>query len=297
MIKQVIQTDNGSHFTGKEIKQFALENNIEWVYHMPYYPQAAGLIERMNGLLKGALKKMTSDGKYGQWRDNLSSALQSLNNRPLTESTTPLMRMLTPSLTIGKLTIEFIEYWTINEEAQVPFRGTSKSAGLDLHSLEVTVVNPGVTKIIPTGIGVKIPSGHYGQLATRSSYALKSLIVVGGVIDEDYQGEVKVVLINLGKMDAIISKRDRVAQLLLIPIYIAQIKETTAPKELTMRGQKGFGSTNEISVGAKIWIQDVNGPPSPAEVIAVGKDRALLVMRPGVEKWEYIPQEKCYLRE
>lgn len=58
MIKQVIQkSDNGSHFTGKEIKQFALENNIEWVYHMPYYPQAAGLIERMNGLLKGALKK------------------------------------------------------------------------------------------------------------------------------------------------------------------------------------------------------------------------------------------------
>ncbi|XP_068096407.1 uncharacterized protein [Hyperolius riggenbachi] len=58
-----IQTDNGSYFTGKEVKDFASINNIEWVYHMPYYPQAAGLIERMNGLLKGALKKMTTDDK------------------------------------------------------------------------------------------------------------------------------------------------------------------------------------------------------------------------------------------
>ncbi|KAM5170509.1 uncharacterized protein ACMZJ9_003402 [Mantella aurantiaca] len=292
-----IQTDNGSHFTGKEVKEFASQNNIEWVYHMPYYPQAAGLIERMNGLLKGALKKMTKDGGFGQWRDNLSEALRTLNNRPLTESTTPLMRMLTPNLTIGKVSVEAIEYWKIEEGAETPYRGTSRSAGLDVHSLEVVVIPGGGTKLLSTGIGVKIPPGHYGQLATRSSYALKNLVVLGGVIDEDYQGEIKVVLVNLGKTDTVVAKGDRIAQLILIPIYVAQVKEIQAPTELTVRGQKGFGSTNEISVGAKIWIQNTTGPPSPAEVIAVGKDRTLLVMRPGVEKWEYIPQEKCYLRE
>lgn len=52
-----IQTDNGTHFTGKQVKDYASQNNIEWVFHMPYYPQAGRLVERMNGILKQALKK------------------------------------------------------------------------------------------------------------------------------------------------------------------------------------------------------------------------------------------------
>lgn len=65
------------------------------------------------------------------------------------------------------------------------------------------------------------------------------------------------------------------AQLILIPIYLAEWKEGPAPTELTVRGDKGFGSTNTLNVGAKIWIQNVQGPPSPAEVIAVGKDNEI----------------------
>lgn len=52
-----------------------------------------------------------------------------------------------------------------------------------------------------------------------------------------------------------------------------------------------------MNVGVKIWVQKPQGPPEAAEVIAVGKDRVLLIMKPGQEKWEYVPQEKCYLRE
>ncbi|CAH2274373.1 deoxyuridine 5 -triphosphate nucleotidohydrolase-like [Pelobates cultripes] len=252
----------------------------------------------MNGILKSTLKKLSSEGDgYGQWRDNLSEALQIINNRPITESLTPLMRMLTPNLVVSTLKMETIMYWKMHQDAQPPYRGSPAAAGLDLYALEAIVIAPGQVKMIPTGIGCKILEGHYGQLATRSSFALKGAVVIGGVIDSDYQGEIKILMINLGPNPLIIAKGERAAQMLLIPIYLLELREGEAPTELTVRGDKGFGSTNTVNVGAKIWVQNVQGPPSPAEVIAVGKDRTLLIMRPGVEKWEYVPQEKCYLRE
>lgn len=78
----------------------------------------------------------------------------------------------------------------------------------------------------------------------------------------------------------------------MIPLYVANIKEGEAPTTLTVRGDQGFGSTNTVNVGAKIWVQGVSGTPEPVEIIALGKDRAFLIMRPGIEKWEYVPQEK-----
>ncbi|XP_073421989.1 uncharacterized protein [Dendrobates tinctorius] len=294
-----IQTDNGSHFTGDAIKKYAQDNNIQWVYHIPYYPQAAGLVERMNGLLKSTLRKLNqSDTQYGQWRDNLSEALQIINNRPITNSMTPLMRMLTLNLTIHEANlVKSVVWWKTDQEARIPERATPHSAGLDLSALETVVIPQGKVKPIATGLGCQIPKDHYGQIATRSSLALKGAMVVGGVIDADYQGEIKVLMINLGNEPLILEKGQRIAQMLLIPINLSDVQEGTAPSELTIRGSKGFGSSNITNVGAKIWVQNTQGPPSEAEVLAVGKDHTLLIMRPGVEKWEYIPQEKCYLRE
>ncbi|XP_075207052.1 uncharacterized protein LOC142312059 [Anomaloglossus baeobatrachus] len=177
-----------------------------------------------------------------------------------------------------------------------PERATPYSAGLDLSTLETVVVPPGKVKTISTGLGCQIPKDHYGQIATRSSLVLKGAIVVGGVIDADYQGEIKVLMLNFGNEPLILMKHQKVAQMLIIPINLSEIREGTAPAELTIRGTKGFGSSNIKNVGAKIWIQNLQGPPSETAVIAVGKDRTFL-MRPGVGKWEYVPQEKCYLRE
>ncbi|KAG8556246.1 hypothetical protein GDO81_017985 [Engystomops pustulosus] len=88
-------------------------------------------------------------------------------------------------------------------------------------------------------------------------------------------------------------KNQTIAQLLLIPINNATLMlEGSFPSEVNIRGDKSFGSS-DINFGAKIWVLNNQGPPSPTEVIAVGK----AIMRPGVEKWEYVPQEKCYLRE
>ncbi|XP_073429786.1 deoxyuridine 5'-triphosphate nucleotidohydrolase-like [Dendrobates tinctorius] len=185
----------------------------------------------------------------------------------------------------------------MNQEAKIPERATPLSAGLDLSAIEVTIVPPGKTVPILTGLGCQMPKGHYGQLATRSSFALRGAIVVGGVIDADYQGEIKVIMSNLGQEPLVISKGQKMAQMLVIPISLDQAIEGQAPLELSLRGDKAFGSSDVTNVGARIWVQSPQGPPSAAEVIAVGKDRTLLIMRPGVEKWEYVPQEKCYLRE
>ncbi|CAH2223953.1 deoxyuridine 5 -triphosphate nucleotidohydrolase-like [Pelobates cultripes] len=182
---------------------------------------------------------------------NEREALQIINNRPITESLTPLMRMLTPNLVVST---------KMHQDAQPPYRGSPAAAGLDLYALEAIVIAPGQIKMIPTGIGCKIPEGHYGQLATRSSFALKGAVVIGGVIDSDYQGEIKILMINLGPNPLIIAKGERAAQMLLIPIYLSELREGEAPTELTVRGDKG--STNTVNVGAKIWVQNVQGPPS-----------------------------------
>lgn len=85
-------------------------------------------------------------------------------------------------------------------------------------------------------------------------------------------------------MHFVVSQGDRIAQLLIIPIHIELIREGEAPSELTVRGDKGFGSSDTVNVGAKIWIQKLNGPPEAAEVIVVCKDRVLLIMKPGRER-------------
>lgn len=208
------------------------------------------------------------------------------------------MRMLTPNLSINVAAkVESMIYWKINDKAKEPYRATPMSAGVDVYALNPDLIVPNTIKVVPTGIGCQMPSNHYGQLSTRSSLAQRGVIVVGGVIDPDYHGEIKVILMNVGLNPFVVSQGDRIAQLLIIPIHIEPIREGEAPSELTVRGDKGFGSSDTVNVGAKIWIQKPHGPPEAAVVIAVGKDRVLLIMKPGQEKWEYVPQGKCYLRD
>lgn len=140
------------------------------------------------------------------------------------------------SLTIKKLV----------PHATVPTRSTPQAAGYDLFSSDGYVVLPGHRVVVSTGIQVQLPPGVYGRVAPRSGLAVKHGLDVGaGVIDPDYQGELKVVLFNHdSKQSFVIRHGYRIAQLILEKFDspdVVVVEDTNEPQ--TLRGTSGFGST------------------------------------------------------
>ena len=106
-------------------------------------------------------------------------------------------------------------------------------------------IKPGDTQIIPTGLSASIPLEFEIQIRPRSGLAAKhqlSVLNTPGTIDADYRGEIKVILINLGKKSFIVEKGLRIAQMVLCPLVKAKIKEVET-LDGTTRGSGGFGST------------------------------------------------------
>lgn len=131
----------------------------------------------------------------------------------------------------------------------LPEYKTDGSSGMDLMAnVEQTVkILPGEKKIISTGVMVAIPEQYEIQIRPRSGLAAKngiSVLNTPGTIDSDYRGEIKVILINLGKDIFEINKNDRIAQMIVCPIIKVELKEVESLPE-TVRGEGGFGSTNK----------------------------------------------------
>lgn len=131
--------------------------------------------------------------------------------------------------------------------AELPRYATPGSAGLDLSAaLDGPLrVDAGHTVLVPTGLRVALPPGHEGQVRPRSGLAVRHGITVinaPGTIDEDYRGELKVALINLGREPFTVEPGMRVAQLVVAPVTRVEVEEV---EELdgTARGQGGFGHT------------------------------------------------------
>jgi dUTP pyrophosphatase len=124
---------------------------------------------------------------------------------------------------------------------------TEGSSGMDLFAslaLEVTLV-PGERKLIPAGISVAIPEGYEGQVRPRSGLAIqKGIGIVNGpgTIDADYRGEVGVLLINFGKEPFTIRNGDRIAQMVISPVYRVTLEEVDDLPP-TRRQGGGFGHT------------------------------------------------------
>ena len=130
----------------------------------------------------------------------------------------------------------------ISSKAIIPTRATENSVGLDFHSPTDYVIPPHNQLLIPTQIKIAIPPGHYGRLASNSGLAILHHIHVGAVvIDPDYMGEIKILLLNTAPYAHSIDKGDPITQLILERVSLPILKRV---KELTptARGSQGCGS-------------------------------------------------------
>ncbi len=123
------------------------------------------------------------------------------------------------------------------------------SSGVDLYAAitESIAIEPGITVAVPTGISIAIPYGFEGQVRPRSGLALKSsigLLNSPGTIDSDYRGELKVLLTNFSKIDYVVTRGDRIAQLVLARYDRIEWNETEELPE-TERGEGGFGHSGK----------------------------------------------------
>lgn len=138
----------------------------------------------------------------------------------------------------------------IRPGASIPGYATSGAAGLDLSAAldRPLVIHPGERVAIPTGLSLELPAAHEGQVRPRSGLALRHGVTVlnaPGTIDEDFRGEVRVLLINLGASPHVVHPGDRIAQLIVAPIRRVEVSVLSEERELspTDRGSGGFGST------------------------------------------------------
>ena len=130
-------------------------------------------------------------------------------------------------------------------QATLPARSTPGAVGYDLFSIDNYVVLPGRRVVVSTGISVELPPGTYGRIAPRSGLAVKhGLDTLAGVVDPDYQGEIKVVLQNLDMQNPFVIRPGyRIAQLVLEQCVTPEVVEVTGAAAETQRGAAGFGST------------------------------------------------------
>lgn len=130
----------------------------------------------------------------------------------------------------------------VGPNGKLPVKAHPNDAGFDLFASEDYTIPPGKCCVVGTDVKVAIHDGFYGQIATRSGMAAnRQIMTFGGVIDSNYRGELKVILMNLGDFECTIRKGDKIAQLVIIAIYTGTFTE--GPLDVTDRGQSGFGST------------------------------------------------------
>ncbi len=135
----------------------------------------------------------------------------------------------------------------LRENAIIPTYGSEFAAGADLYAAidQALTIEPGETKLIPTGLALAIPEGYAGLIYARSGLASKKGLAPAnkvGVIDSDYRGEVMTALHNHGKEAQTIEAGERIAQMVIAPYITANFILSDELDE-TVRGEGGFGST------------------------------------------------------
>ena len=133
------------------------------------------------------------------------------------------------------------------EGLPLPAYATAGAAGMDLLAAvaEPVTLAPGARTLVPTGLKIALPAGYELQVRPRSGLALKHGIILPnspGTVDEDYRGELQVIVMNAGEAAFTIERGMRIAQAVVSPVVRARWQEVDTLPE-TVRGEGGFGST------------------------------------------------------
>ena len=139
-----------------------------------------------------------------------------------------------------------IKIQRIAENAALPeyAHGSSEDAGMDLRAVAAATLAPGIPLAIPTGLTIELPPGYEAQVRPRSGLALKHAITVANTpatIDPGYRGEIKVILLNLGRENYEIHPGDRIAQMVIARYEAIEWQEGELGQ--STRGTDGFGSS------------------------------------------------------
>jgi dUTP pyrophosphatase len=139
-----------------------------------------------------------------------------------------------------------VKFKKLHAEAQIPKYQTAGAAGMDLVACNdepITLWTGAEAMLVPTGLSIELPQGYEAQVRPRSGLSLKGVSVANspGTVDEDYRGEIKVIMRNHGHT-IVIHKGDRIAQLVIARVQQAEVVEATELSD-TERGSSGFGST------------------------------------------------------
>lgn len=141
--------------------------------------------------------------------------------------------------------MNMIKIMKIDPDAVLPSKAHPTDAGYDLYAAQTLTIQPGESALVGTGIAMALPAATEAQVRPRSGIALKHQVTVlnaPGTIDADYRGEVKVILINHGRVPFHIEKGMKIAQMVIAPVLATQLSEAASLDD-TQRGEGGFGSS------------------------------------------------------
>lgn len=149
---------------------------------------------------------------------------------------------MAPKKTVTSLTLKVKK---IHKDARIPVKAHATDAGFDVFALHRTIIPGNGRALLDTGLQFEIPQGYFLKIFDRSGLASKSSVLVGaGVIDADYRGELKILLINYGDFPTTVDPKTAIAQFVILPVPEVEIKEVEDELSTTTRGEKGFGSTD-----------------------------------------------------
>lgn len=190
---------------------------------------------------------------------NLQSQYDQLRKNPFENCTPGMKELMEQEKRYKKDLVENVVIVQLSENAKMPERADPGAAGYDLFSTENIVLERFERAAIGTGVKMIISSGSYGRIAPRSGLALNyGIDILAGVVDSSYRGEIKVILINLGKDKFEITEGMKIAQIVFEKIITPRLLPGSVSMCPSQRAESGFGSTGLMSTSI--------GPKSSANI-------------------------------